>query len=152
MIFKTNAKAPSLNALSHNNIRLDCTPETIRAVWKADTRAEMLAALVEHFDGDEGKADDFYHQRRMASFYDHGTPPGLRCTPIRTWRQIVNDLGGFFGVEEFGRDRLGRTVWYCNAGDSYSPTLAFVGRRMFVCCFADLVESKAYRHFSQEQM
>lgn len=152
MIFKTNAKAPSLNALSHNNIRLDCTPETLRRVWKADTKSEMLAALVEHFDGDEGKADDFYHERRLASFYDLGSPPGALCTPLRTWRQIVNDLAGFHEVEEFGRDRLGRTVWYCNAAGSYAPTLAFVNRRMFVCCFADLVDSKAYRHFSQEQM
>lgn len=152
MIFKTEAKAPSLSALSHNNIRLDCTPETLRRVWKADTKSEMLAALIEHFDGDEGKADDFYTLRRMASFYEDCAPPATLSSAIRTWRQIVNDLAGFYGVQEFGRDRLGRTVWYCDAAESYAPTLVFVNRRMFVCCFADLVDSRAYRHFSQEQM
>lgn len=50
------------------------------------------------------------------------------------------------GVEFLGFDkRSGRSVYYCNAGDTYATTVIFHGPRMTVGCWGDLVERNRVR-------
>jgi hypothetical protein len=57
-------------------------------------------------------------------------------------RQMAIDvLGEFHGIEYLGQNRDGYEVEYLNSGDTYAPTLIFVGDRMFISTMGDLVES-----------
>jgi hypothetical protein len=133
--------APSLASLGHDRVRLDCAPEVVRGVWRAQTKAECLGVLVNHFGGAkwgtvaEEQAEDLFHTTALDG----------QC--LRSWgdhkRTLVNRLGGFHGVEYLGvHARSGKVVRYCNAGDAYAPTLCFMGRRLFVACWGDLIERR----------
>lgn len=48
------------------------------------------------------------------------------------------------GVEYLGRHkRTGHDVYYCNAGDTYATTVLFIGPRLIVGCWGDLMEANA---------
>lgn len=137
--------APSLDSLTHDKIRLDCTAETLRAVWKAETLVELMPVLVDHFGGEkwgtvaEEQAEDFFHTTRMA-------PNGGLLHSVTHKRLMINNLAGFHGVEYLGvHRRSGKVVRYCKAGDTYAPTLCFMGRRMFVATMGDLIEKRTVR-------
>lgn len=139
--------APSLGALNHSNVRLDCAPETIRALWRAQTKQDVLRVLTAHYCDlgvvpADGAADDLFCVLQME---------GQHLLPLHAVkRRLVNHLGGFHGVESLGTHRRnGKTVWYCNAGDTYAPTLCFNGRRLFVACWGDLIESRTVVPFRQ---
>ena len=70
---------------------------------------------------------------------------------IRTiWRTIGNRESArgqidavlrTYGVEYLGQHRRsGDHVYYCNAGDTYAPTIIFAGLRMYVGCWGELIE------------
>ena len=126
----TNACA-SLAKLAE--LKLDCDAELIRAIWKAPTRE----ALVEIYP----PADDI--DRAWCN------PARLRILK----REAINQAGGYSGVEYIGTDRRqGHGVFYCNAGESYAPTICFIGRRLVVECWAYWVESGRVRegsHYDQ---
>lgn len=49
-----------------------------------------------------------------------------------------------YGVEYLGlHKRSGYGVYYCNAGDPYATTVLFIGPRLIVGCWGDLMESDA---------
>lgn len=49
-----------------------------------------------------------------------------------------------YGVEFLGQHRrTGAGVYYCNAGDTYATTVLFIGPRLVVGCWGDLVERNA---------
>jgi len=136
--------APSIESLSHSNIRLDCAPEVIRGVWNASTRQDCLEALATYFaattpPGEQspyGKAEDFFYETQQNGFR------GLRSLGDHK-RTMIDKLAGFHGVEYLGvHRRAGKVVRYCNAGDSYAPTLCFMGRRMFIATVGDLIEDR----------
>lgn len=130
-------RAPSVDALAHSNIRLDCDPAIIRDLWRADTRKDVLAVLVRHFDGDEGKAYDLFHTTQ----WDNGLRP---LSSVK--RELIATVGGFHGVEYLGVNRrTGKGVRYCNAGETYAPTLIFHGRTLSVGCWGDLIERRIVR-------
>lgn len=57
-------------------------------------------------------------------------------------REMVDRLIDCFGVEYLGiMKRSGTHVYYCDAGDTYASTIIFIGRRLVVGCWGDLVES-----------
>jgi hypothetical protein len=61
-------------------------------------------------------------------------------------RARIDALFRTYGVEYLGQSkRTGEHVYYCNAGDTYAPTILFAGMRMFVGCWGDLVERSAIR-------
>lgn len=56
-------------------------------------------------------------------------------------RQKVNDLFGGSGVEYLGNmKRGGSPVYICNAGDTYAPTIGWIGKRMVVCTMGDFFD------------
>jgi len=112
-------RCASLDALSHTNVRLDCAPETIRAIWKAETTQGLEQAML-----------------------DGGVP--ARTIAANGWmfetqrkRWAVCHLANFFAVVRVPRSD-GELTYYCAAGDDYAPTLAFTNKRLFVTTAADL--------------
>lgn len=64
----------------------------------------------------------------------------------RTARESIDKLLNTCGVEYLGRHRRSNEhVYYCNAGDTYSTTVLFIGTRMIVGCWGDLVENNTVR-------
>lgn len=63
--------------------------------------------------------------------YGHDTP-SLRM-------EAISEALGMHGVEEF-RTRNGTRVLYCNAGDTYAPTLLRVGGHYRVGTWGDVAE------------
>lgn len=128
-------RAPSVASLAHSNIRLDCSPDVVRAIWRAETNAELRLACIAACDNDLGNGDDLYHDTRVSS-------AGL--LPFHAHKRVlINRLAGFHGVEYLGRNRkTGQCVRYCNAGDTYAPTLVFHGRTLYVSSWGDLVERR----------
>lgn len=62
----------------------------------------------------------------------------------REAREAVDCLFRSSGVEYLGvHKRSHFDVYYCNAGDAYAPTILFIGLRMVVGTWADLVERRA---------
>ncbi len=113
--------APSVASLSHQNIRLECEPELVRAIWKARNLDELAAIYPAAIDG--ARLEPVLHVAK---------------------REAVNRAAGFHGVEYLGwHKRNGAHVYYTNAGDPYAPALIFQGRRLSVGCWADLVERRA---------
>lgn len=54
------------------------------------------------------------------------------------------------GVEFLGtHKRSDLSVYYCNAGDTYATTVLFIGPRLIVGCWGDLVETNAVREPQQ---
>lgn len=139
-------RAPSLANLASDRIKLDCSAETVRAVWHATTNVELKTALMAHFattDRFDARVDDLFHEAR--------TLPGGGLQPFHGHkRELLNRLGGFHGVEYLGvHRRSGKGVRYCNAGDAYAPTLVFMGRVLQVACWGDLVEARLIREVGQ---
>ena len=130
--------APSVDTLSHRNIRLDIEPQLVRDIWRAKEEDTLKHIL--------GRAG---HPEAYQKAYDQVAPtcrPGREPYLLQVKRQLLNDLAGFHGVEYLGQHRRsGRSVRYLNAGDTYATTLIFTGRRMTVGCWGDLVETKAVK-------
>lgn len=62
----------------------------------------------------------------------------------REAREAVDCLFRSCGVEHLGvHKRSHFDVYYCNAGDTYAPTILFIGVRMVVGTWGDLVERRA---------
>lgn len=56
------------------------------------------------------------------------------------------------GVEWLGvHKRLGKSIYYCNAGDTYATTVLFIGGRLLVGCWGDLVECNMVRDAYQNE-
>ena len=56
-------------------------------------------------------------------------------------RTAVDAVLRTYGVEYLGRNkRTNDEVYYCNAGDTYSTTVLFVGPHLRVGCWGDLIE------------
>ncbi|MGZ7226658.1 hypothetical protein ACXWO0_09350, partial [Streptococcus pyogenes] len=60
----------------------------------------------------------------------------------RAWRrEKIDTLISTCGVEYLGyHKRSGQHVHYCNAGDAYAGTILFIGDRLVVGCWGDMVE------------
>lgn len=98
----------------------------IRRVWKAtkDTDFETL-----------------YPQVKAYLDSCHTRPYTIQ---IKRW--IVDSILNTCGVEFLGMDRRsGDGVNYCNAGDTYATTILFIGKRLVVGCWGDLVEANRIR-------
>lgn len=92
----------------------------VRAVWRGDLDAVRAA-----FPDTDKVIDSYYHQ------------PGAR--ELR--RVIIDKMIDTCGVEYLGQlKRSGEHVYYCNAGDTYAGTILFIGQRLVVGCWGDLVE------------
>lgn len=123
--------APSIASLSHQNIRLDCEPEIIRALWKSKNLDELL---------------NIYQGEETEIIPRYGKLPGLRTAK----RAAINNMAGFHGIEYLGRNRrTGEDVYYCNAGDPYAATLIFQGRIMRVSCWGHYVENNLVIPFNE---
>lgn len=105
----------------------------IRRIWNCKTKNELLAILEE----EESHAlkntvtwvNSCYHFPKMRE----------------TKRKAVDEVLRTCGVEYLGRYRgrsglAGHAVYYCNAGDTYAPTIIFIGGALRVGCWGDLVE------------
>lgn len=115
----TRFTAPSVKTLAA--MKLDCRPEIIRAIWGAETRAELEIAYP------------------PAAGIDREYYAPLKLRDLK--REAINAAAGFHGVETLGICKLsGARVFYCNAGDAYAPTLIFKCRRLSVGCWGDLIE------------
>lgn len=65
---------------------------------------------------------------------------------LKEARETVDKLFETHGVEFLGIDRRsGVDVYYCNAGDTYAPTILFKGTTLFVSTWGDLVERNSVR-------
>lgn len=119
----TTWTAPSVATLENSGISLECAPDLVRAIRKAESRAALYdvyppAAEIER---------EFYN------------PPFFR----ELKRQCLDSAAGFYGVEYLGWHKRAREdVYYLNAGDSYAATLVFIGRTMVVSCWAYYVEQR----------
>src|SRR5690606_2822655 len=117
------ASVESLMAIHHVD---EQTAKLVRAVWRAKSRDEIIAACPE--SANYGR-----------SFYNR---PTLRACK----RDAVNRLIGTHGVEYLGVSRRsGNDVYYCNAGDGYATTVIFSGNTLRVGCWADMVERNSVR-------
>lgn len=97
----------------------------IRNIWKAK---DGLAAL-ELFRSKSDRADA----------YNPATAD--ICGNLNAKRHLIDFILRTYGVEYLGTlKRTGEGVHYCNAGDSYSTTVIFIGDRLKVACWADYVE------------
>lgn len=103
---------------------------TIRSIWKAaDARARV-----------PGEVRGAFSEAHFWPFADTRHPPGY----VRRW--CIDWIAGFHGVEYLGTlKRTGEPVEYCNAGDPYARTILFIGDRLTVGCWGDLVERDAIR-------
>jgi hypothetical protein len=121
---KHNCRAASAKALLE--LDLDCAPSLIRNIWKAESAAEVESL--------------YPGARAIANRFHHG--PDLWTLK----RECINKAAGsgFHGVEYLGEMKRARPwpvhVYYCNTGDTYAGTILFIGPRMVVGCWGDLVE------------
>lgn len=59
----------------------------------------------------------------------------------KTAREEVNHILRTFGVEYLGQHkRTLQHIFYCNAGDTYAPTVLFSDSRLYVGCWGDLLD------------
>lgn len=95
----------------------------IRNIWKAADRTELE------------KAVGYLEVREIERYNYH---PFDNCE----LKQIaINRILRSHGVEYLGYDKVsGQHVYYCNAGDTYAATVIFIGTRLIVGCWGDLVE------------
>lgn len=73
--------------------------------------------------------------------------PGIHEHEVYKWknrelkRYLVDSILNTYGVEYLGYHKRNKEhVYYCNAGDTYSVTVLFIGSRLVVGCWGDLVE------------
>ena len=93
----------------------------IRAIWKAD--------------GFEGL---YNVEPELVSSIEHSM---YHATPNDIKRVAIDSILCTSGVEYLGRYKpSGDHVDYCNTGDSYAPTIIFIGNRLIVGCWEDMVE------------
>ena len=106
----------------------------IRKIWRAYGRTETEALL-----------DEYSELSRVKQWYNGCFHKPL---PREVRRQAVDAVLGTYGVESIGRRKKGSMqnveVSYCNAGDTYAPTLFFAYDRMFISTVGDEVESGKY--------
>lgn len=107
-------------------VKLDCSPSKVRAIWAARSYHELEKAWPAVVD------QQGYGTHRL-SFQE-------------SKRRAVNHAGGFCGVELAGvhKDTC-REVYYCNAGDTYAPTIYFHGAVLHVGTLGDLAEGGQIR-------
>lgn len=116
----TNRTCASLATLE--GVKLDCTAELIRAIWKAPNRA-----AVESLYPDAATID--------SDWINPAQPEQLR-------REAINEAAGFHGVQYLGHcTRTGWPIHILDAGDPYAPTLCFIGYRLSVTTHADIDNS-----------
>ena len=119
---KTAASVKTLQTIK------DVTPEDarlIRRIWKARSLAELDRIL----KGPTLAADTYARPDGVAM---------LRDEKMAAVDRVLNT----HGVEYLGRmKRTGAHVDYCNAGDPYATTVLFIGDRLAVGCWGDLVEA-----------
>jgi len=101
----------------------------IRAIWKStNCDAAYAAAAPDVAERVQGILRSYYNG------------PTLRAYK----RMLIDATIETHGVEYLGRHkRSGEHVDYCNAGDTYSPTIVFVGRELRVTTWGDMVEKGA---------
>lgn len=134
--------APSVESLSHRNIRLDCDPQAVRDIWRALDMGQLKAQLAKWAGA---KSQDL-----LDSVIDEIIAAGRTPTFPRLKGELINRLAKFHGVKYLGRHRRsGRGVRYLEAADTYAPTLVFTGRRMTISTFGDLIERKVAHIFEQ---
>lgn len=124
----TTYRCASLEALGHNNIRLDCTAEDVRAVWKAESHGELAKYL--HDEGYKAESVQVF----VAA--ERGLP--LLPTKRRAIAALAVKDPVLREVKRAGRNDAGEVVRYLNAHDLYAPTLAFIGTRLIVTTLDDL--------------
>lgn len=106
----------------------------IRKIWKTFGAPDTERLL-----------EDYAELKKVKEWHD-------RCyykpRPREVRRRAVDAVFGTCGVEVIGRRNKGTfqnvVVYYCNAGDTYAPTLCFVYDRMFISTLGDEVESGKY--------
>ena len=124
----TAYRCASLEALGHSNIRLDCTAEDVRAVWKAETHGQLAKYL-----HDEGyKAESV----RVFEAAERGRP--LLPTKRRAIAALAVKNPVLRGTNCVGTNSASEVVYYLEFGDLYAPTLAFIGTRLIVTTLDDL--------------
>lgn len=97
----------------------------IRAVWRGD-----LAAVRKAYPEADQLRAQYYH------------PPGAREFRMA----VINRLFGTYDVGFLGEHKRNREeVFYCDAGDPYTGTILFIGPRLVVGCWGDLVERNLIR-------
>ena len=103
-------------------IKLDCDAELIRAIWKAKNSDELKGL----YPPSQTLAKNMSVNFRLL--------PQLK-------RACVDHAAGFHGVEYLGVcKRTYYNVHYCNAGDPYAGTIVFIGKRLIVTTWGDMVE------------
>lgn len=105
----------------------------IRKIWKCKSRDGLWAILEE---------EESHALKGTVTWVNacHSVP-AMR----ETKRKAVDEVLRTHGVEYMGaykgRGGLhGHSVYYCNAGDTYAPTIIFIGGTLRVGCWGDLVE------------
>lgn len=113
-------------------------------------RFRCIAPSVERLMRDFGECEE--HAIKIRWAWQHATLGELRA---KYWDTIklpapqgntrlnyINHITGQFGVEFWGvHKRLGENVYGLNTGDSYNPTLYYVGKCLMLATMADVVPS-----------
>jgi len=61
-------------------------------------------------------------------------------------REKIDGILQTFGIEYLGIYKpSGDHVYYANTGDAYATTVVFIGHRLIVACWADMVEKNLIR-------
>lgn len=121
----TCASVAALSAL-----KLDCDPELIRAIWKAESRRALEAI----YPDAAGLDSQFFRPYKLRELKRHA----------------ISKAAGFYGLEYLGDNkRSGVSVYYCNAGDTYAATICFCGSRLFVESWGDMIEAGTIREAVQ---
>lgn len=123
-----NNKAASVKALTEIKDITKETAQEIRKVW-----CELTESEVRDLDFRNIHVNDIWRWKTRE----------LR-------RAYIDQLLQTFGVEYLGKHkRNGEHVYYCNAGDTYTTTIIFMGSRLVVGCWGDLVERNLIRECNQ---
>jgi len=118
-----------------NNV---ATPAQIINAWKADGRGALRGAV--------GDAIMERIERDERSMYG-------RRSWRETKREAINYLIEGHGVELLGlHKRSGELAYYVNSGDTYATTIIFIGGRLTVGTWGDMIESGTVREVGNDEL
>lgn len=121
-------------AVAHNV----ATPAQIINAWKADGRGALRGAV--------GDAIMERIERDERSMYG-------RRSWRETKREAINYLIEGNGIELLGlHKRSGELAYYVNSGDTYSTTIIFIGGRLTVGAWGDMIESGTVREVGNDEL
>lgn len=126
----TQYQAPSVNDLqwllrNEYGCRAKNVAADVRKMWKVRDPARLPADMFELF------------QRKNRA------QTSVSLDEIKMFS--IDYMIGTHGIEYLGQTKVGQDVHYANAGDTYTPTIIFIGSRMTIDCWGDVVAKPGFR-------